>query len=100
MNFDITKCKFMSICPKLIIDFEYAIHNNILSRVTEFNDLVITITTNLSWCENVKNCFIKSPFYDRNDKTFLMLIVNYIWPMSQVFLGTAVRCGVPLMLKT
>ena len=33
---------------------DYSINNNILSRVTEFNDLGITITTKLSWCENVK----------------------------------------------
>ena len=54
MNFNISKCKFMSICRKVKIDFDYSIDNNILCRVTEFNDLGITTTTKLSWCENVK----------------------------------------------
>ena len=49
MNFNISKCKFMSICRKVKIDFDYSIDNNILSRVTEFNDLGITITSKLSW---------------------------------------------------
>ena len=53
MNFNISKCKFMSICRE-VIDFDYSIVNNILSRVTEFNDLGITINTKLSWFENVK----------------------------------------------
>ena len=60
MNFNISKCKFMSICRKVKIDFDYSIDNNILSRVTEFNDLGITITTKLSWCENVKNVSSKA----------------------------------------
>ena len=34
--------------------FNWSINNHILSRVTKFNDLGIIITTNLSWCENVK----------------------------------------------
>ena len=56
MNFNISKCKFMSICRKVKIDFDYSIDNNILSRVTEFIDfgIGITITTKLFWCENVK----------------------------------------------
>ena len=45
MNFNISECKFMSICRKVKIDFDYSIDNNILSRVTEFNDLGITITS-------------------------------------------------------
>ena len=60
MNFNISKCKFMSICHKVKIDFDYSIDNNILSRVTEFNDLGITITTKLSWCENVKTVSSKA----------------------------------------
>ena len=36
------------------IDFDYSIDNNILSRVTLFIDTGITITTKLSWWENVK----------------------------------------------
>ena len=60
MNFNISKCKFMSICRKVKIDFDYSIDNNILSRVTEFNDLGITITTKLSWCENVKTVSSKA----------------------------------------
>ena len=60
MNFHISKCKFMSICRKVKIDFDYSIDNNILSRVTEFNDLGITITTKLSWCENVKTVSSKA----------------------------------------
>ena len=44
----------MSICHKVKIHFDYSIGNNILSRVTEFSDLGITITTNLSWYDNVK----------------------------------------------
>ena len=59
MNFNISKCKFMSICRKVKIDFDYSIDNNILSRVTEFNDLGITITK-LSWCENVKTVSSKA----------------------------------------
>ena len=43
----------MPICRKVKIDFDYFFDNIILSRVTEFNELGITITTNLSWCENV-----------------------------------------------
>ena len=35
----------MSICHKVKVDFDYSIDNNILSRVAEFNDLGITITT-------------------------------------------------------
>ena len=104
MNFNISKGKFMSICRKVKIDFAYSIDNNILSRVTEFNDLGITITTKLSWCENVKT-FIKIPFYDRNDKTFcfsltasLMLSANYIW-LIWLWKYSWV-CGVPLMLNT
>ena len=42
------------------IDFYYSIDNNISSRVTEFNDLGVTITTNLSWCENVKTVSVKT----------------------------------------
>ena len=60
MNFNISKCKFMSICRKVKIDFAYSIDNNILSRVTEFNDLGITITSKLSWCENVKTVSSKA----------------------------------------
>ena len=60
MNFNISKCKFMSICRKVKIDFDYSIDNNILSRVTEFNDLGITITSKLSWCENVKTVSSKA----------------------------------------
>ena len=60
MNFNIAKCKFMSICRKVKIDFDYSIDNNILSRVTEFNDLGITITTKLSWCKNVKTVSSKA----------------------------------------
>ena len=60
MNFNISKCKFMSICRKVKIDFDYSIDNNILSRVTEFNDLGITITRKLSWCENVKTVSSKA----------------------------------------
>ena len=51
MNFNISKCKLMSICRKVKTDFNYSIDNNILSRVTEFNGLGITITTKLSWFE-------------------------------------------------
>ena len=47
MNFNISKCKFMSICRKVKIDFKNSIDNIILSRVTEFNDHGITITTML-----------------------------------------------------
>ena len=43
----------MSTCRKVNIDFDY-FDNDILSRVTEFNDLGITITTKLSWFEKVK----------------------------------------------
>ena len=50
----------MSICRKVKIDFDYSIDNNILSRVTEFNDCGITITTKLSWCENVKTVSSKA----------------------------------------
>ena len=50
----------MSICRKVKIDFDYSIDNYILSRVTEFNDLGIPITTNLSWCENVKTVSSKA----------------------------------------
>ena len=50
----------MSICRKVKLDFDYSIDNNILSRVTEFNDLGITITTKLSWCENVKTVSSKA----------------------------------------
>ena len=60
MNFNISKCKFMSICRKVKIDFDYSIDNNILSRVIEFNDLGITITSKLSWCENVKTVSSKA----------------------------------------
>ena len=60
MNFNISKCKFMSICRKVKIDFDYSTDNNILSRVTEFNDLGITITSKLSWCENVKTVSSKA----------------------------------------
>ena len=42
------------------IDFDYSNDNNILSRVTEFSDLGITITTNLSWCEIVKTVSSKA----------------------------------------
>ena len=50
----------MLICRKVKIDFDYSIDNNILARVTEFIDLVITITTKLSWCENVKTALSKA----------------------------------------
>ena len=50
----------MSICRKVKIDFDYSIDNNILSRITKFNDLGITITTKLSWCENVKTVSSKA----------------------------------------
>ena len=50
----------MSICRKVKIDFDYSIDNNILSRVTEFNDCGITITSKLSWCENVKTVSSKA----------------------------------------
>ena len=52
----------MSICCKVKIDFDYSIDNNILFRVTEFNDLGITITTKLSWCENVKTVSSKAHY--------------------------------------
>ena len=38
----------MSICREVKIDFDYSIDNNILSRVTDFFSLGITITTKLS----------------------------------------------------
>ena len=60
MDFNISKFKFMLICRKVKIDFDYSIDNNNLSRVTEFNDFRITITTNLSWCENVKTVSSKA----------------------------------------
>ena len=60
MNFIIAKCKFMLICSDVKIPFDYPINNNILSGVTEFNDFGITITTNLSWCEDAKNCSSKA----------------------------------------
>ena len=60
MNFNISKCKFMSICRKVKLDFDYSINNNILSRVTEINDLGINITSKLSWCENVKTVSSKA----------------------------------------
>ena len=104
MNFNISKCKFMSICRKVKLDFDYSIDNNILSRVTEFNDLGITITTKLSWCENVKTVSSKAHsmvgMIKRSVGFNLMLSANYIWPMSGVFLSTVVRCGVPIILKT
>ena len=50
----------MSICRKVKIDFDYSIDNIILSRVTEFNDLGITITSKFSWCENVKTVSSKA----------------------------------------
>ena len=43
MNFNTSKCKFMSICRKVKIDFDYSIDNNILSRVAEFNDLALKL---------------------------------------------------------
>ena len=49
----------MSKYCKVKIDFDY-IDKNILSRVTEFNNLGITITTNLSWCENVITASLKA----------------------------------------
>ena len=48
MNFNLSKCKFMSICRKVKMDFEYSIDNKILCGVTEFYDLGITITSKLS----------------------------------------------------
>ena len=78
MNFNTSKCIFMSICRKVKIDFDYSIDNNILSRVTEFNDLGITITTKLSLYVVLA---LTAP---------LMLGANYIWPMSEVFLSTVV----------
>ena len=60
MNFNISKCKFMSTCRKVKIDFDYSINNNILSGVTKIIDLGITITTKLSWCENVKTVSSKA----------------------------------------
>ena len=50
----------MSICRKVKIDFAYCIDNIILSRVTEFNDLGLTITTYSSWYVNVKTVSSKA----------------------------------------
>ena len=52
----------MSICRKVKIYFDYSIDNIILFRVSEFNDLGITITTKLSWCENVKTVSSKAHY--------------------------------------
>ena len=60
MKFNIAKCKFMSICRKVKIDFDYSIDNNNLSKVTGLNDLGITITTKLSWCGNVETVSSKA----------------------------------------
>ena len=70
-HINISKCKFMLICCKVKIDFDYFIDNNILSRLTELNDLGITITTKLAWCKNVKT--VSSKAHGRNDKTFCRL---------------------------
>ena len=53
MNFNISKCKFMSIYRKEKIHFDYSMENNIISMITDLNDIRITITFNLFWCENV-----------------------------------------------
>ena len=84
----------------------YSIDNNILSRVTEFNDLGITITTKLSWCENVKTVSSKAHSMVGMIKRSVGFnspidVKRQLYlPMSEVFLSTVVRCGVPLMLKT
>ena len=96
----------MSICRKVKIDFDYSIDKNILTRVTEFIDIGITITTKLSWCENVKtvspkdHCMVEMIKRSVGFNSPIDVKRQLIWPMSEVFLSTVVRCGVQLMLKT
>ena len=98
MNFNTSKCKFMSICRKVKIDFDYSIDNNILSRVTEFNDLGITITTKLSWCENMIGKITRSVRFNSPIDVKRQLYSAYVRSILEY--STVVRCGVPVMLKT
>ena len=54
MNFNVGKCQFMSITRKINPHkFQYSMNNLAISRVTEFRDLGVIITDNMTWDKHV-----------------------------------------------
>ena len=60
MENELQHSKMQILCRKVKINFDCSIDNHFLSRVSEFNDIEITIPTKLSWCENVKTVSSKA----------------------------------------
>jgi hypothetical protein len=49
LNFNVNKCKLLSFTRVLKFVFPYTINNTPLERVTEFNDLGVSVSDDLSW---------------------------------------------------
>ena len=60
LKFNIMKCKCMSICRKLNVNYAYYLDTAMLDRVESFNDLGITVTTNFSWFNTIKSISAKA----------------------------------------
>ena len=60
LKFNIMKCKCMSICRKLNVNYVYYLDTAMLDRVESFNDLGITVTTNFSWFNTIKSISAKA----------------------------------------
>ena len=60
LNLNIKKCLQLSICRSLKVNYVYLLDHNALERVESINDLGVTVSSNLSWSENIKSISAKA----------------------------------------
>jgi hypothetical protein len=61
MNFNLQKCVIMSVHKRrLTLNYDYEMSGHILQRVTQFNDLGVIITHDLSWDRHIETCVKKA----------------------------------------
>ena len=60
MNFNASKCKIMSVCRILKFPSIYVLNGIVLDRVFEFNDLGITVTSDLTWGKHIRSKVAKA----------------------------------------
>ena len=60
LKFNSEKCIVLSFARVLKYDFPYNLNNTILNRATEFNDLGLTVSNNLSWKRHIAQIVSKA----------------------------------------
>ena len=59
LNFNASKCKIMSVCRTYVHKYLYHLNGIILDRISEFNDLGIIVSSDLSFNSHIRNKIAK-----------------------------------------